>query len=101
MPAVFFIALGSDKNVNMQRPSCKKVVDGLLQEYVAVDVSRKPGRPSASPAAYYRGSTVPAMKPEAIDPGEYRCIMAILRPTFINCDMPDGSTKRVRYTYIV
>jgi len=43
----------------------QKVVDGLLSKYVAVDVSRKPGRPSASPAPYYRGSTVPAMKPEA------------------------------------
>ena len=28
----------------------KKVVDGLLSEYVAVDVSRRPGRPSGSPA---------------------------------------------------
>jgi len=27
-----------------------KVADGLLLEYVAVDVSRKPGRPPASPA---------------------------------------------------
>jgi len=33
--------------------------------------------------------------------GEYRCNIAVLHPTFIHCDTPDGSTKRARYTYIL